>query len=135
MLQSSLQEWLKSLCGCDLKVISFQPTCYDESTVMIMMTMTIEHHGNVSIEGVIEREIKKSGSSIFYMHSGLAICINSDCQLKDELNNSIDTAEKSDDKNSTPMIVGVVAGALCATIILLLIVLVLVIIKRYFYSS
>ena len=116
-------------------MISFQPTCYDESTVMIMMTMTIEHHNNVSMEGVIEREMNKSGSSIFHMHSGLAICINPDCQLKDKLNNSINTAEKSDDKNSTPMIAGLVAGALCAIIILSLIVLVLVMIKRYFYSS
>ena len=116
-------------------MISFQPTCYDESTVMIMMTMTIEYYSNVSIEGVIEREINKSDSSIFYMHSGLAICINPDCQLEDEVNNSSTTTEKSFNENSVSQIVGPVVGVLCGIIVLLLIIITLiwVINKRYKY--
>ena len=116
-------------------MISFQPTCYDKSTVMIMMTMTIEHHSNGSIEGVIERKINESGSSIFYMHSGLAICVNPDCQLKDGVNNTSTTTEKSFDENSVSQIVGPVVGVLCGITVLLLIIITLtwVINKRYKY--
>ena len=117
------------MCDCDLKLIGFQPTCYDKFTAMIVLTVTIEHDYNISMDDVIAKQVNKSGSSAILVQSGLVICLDPECKIY-KTNNTSTT--HTDDKNSLPLIVGPV-GALCGIIILLLIMVTVVgvIYRRY----
>ena len=135
MLQGSVKEWMESSCGCDFQLVNFQPTCYDESTIKIMMKIITEHH-NISMDNVIAKLINRSASFMLYAPSGLVICLNPYCKFNNqttEINTTSVTAEKFDDKSSLQIIVGSTVGALCGIIIFLLIIITLicVICKRY----
>lgn len=132
MLQDSLQEWLKSSCNCDLQMISFLPTCYDDSTIVINMSMRFDQHSTISMYSVIAEHVNQTGSFI----SGLAICLSPDCKVKSndsETNTTSATTEKPDNENSLSLIVGPAMGVLCGVIIFLVIIVTLIWVmnKRY----
>ena len=140
LLQEPLQEWLRSLCGCDLQLIDFLPACYDEFTEVIMMTVIINHKSDISMNNMIVKHMNKSGSSVIYVQSaGLTICINPDCKLVFDntstrvIDNASTNVDETNDENSIPLIIGLVVGVLCGITILLLIIIILtwVIYKRY----
>ena len=136
MLQDSLQDWLKSSCGCDLQMINFLPTCYDGSTIVINMSMRIDQYNAVSMYSLIAKQVNQSDSLVFNIQSGLAICLSPDCKGKyndNEMNSTSTTTEESDDENSLLLIIAPTVGVLCGIILLLVIVLTFfwVIYKRY----
>ena len=116
-----IQRWFESVCNCNTSKFQ-QPsvTCLDNMTANI--TTVFQSDENNTAQAMIDKIVnymQGQNHDIVYLQSGLAVCINADCEWKlDNItDNSTTAVEESDDNNFIPQIVGLVVGILLCVII------------------